>query len=169
VLFVEILILFIIMMVISSILKSFRGTDSGRAYTPPAQRPQRREIPFPPELFGLPEEEREEEKEPPVELYFPERSGYWPEVEVPVKKAPVQVKEEPSLHEPSLHLEKKLPRKASPSSKSPRTRPGGPRPAREEERDMGRPLQELLNGEKLPLAIIAAEVFSAPRARRPFR
>ena len=99
-----------------------------------------------------------------MELYFPERAGYWPEVEVPVKKAPVQVKEEPSLH-----LEKKLPRKASPSSKSPRTRPGGPRPAREEERDMGRPLQELLNGEKLPLAIIAAEVFSAPRARRPFR
>ena len=160
----EILILFIIMMVISSILKSFRGADSGRAYTPPAPRPQRRGIPFPPELFGLPEEEREEEKEPPVELYFPEWPEYRPEVEVPVRKAPVQVKEEPSLH-----LEKKSPRKASASPKSLKTRPGGPRPAREEERDIGRHLQELLSGEKLPLAIITAEIFSAPRASRPFR
>ena len=160
----EILIIFIIMMVISSILKSLRGTDSGRAYTPPVQRPQRREILFPPEFFGLPEKERKEAKEPSVELYFPERAGYWPEVVVPVKIAPVQVKEEPSLH-----LEKKLPRKASPSTKSLRTLPGGSRPAREEERDMGRHLQELLSGEKLPLAIIAAEIFSAPRARRPFR
>ncbi len=160
----EILIIFIIMMVISSILKSLRGTNSGRAYTPPVQRPQRREIPFPPEFFDLPEEEREEAKEPPVELYFPERAGYWPEVEAPVKKAPVQMKEEPSLY-----LEKKSPRKASTPPKSLKTLPGGPRPAREEERDMGRHLQELLNGEKLPLAIIAAEIFSSPRARRPFR
>jgi len=40
---------------------------------------------------------------------------------------------------------------------------------RKEEYNMEKQLHELLGGENLPLGIVAMEVFSAPRARRPFK
>jgi len=67
----ELLIIFIIMMVISSILRSFRGAASGgRAYTPPPPRPQRPETPLPHDFFDIPQENLEEA--PPLEFGFPE-------------------------------------------------------------------------------------------------
>jgi hypothetical protein len=163
----ELLIIFIIMMVISSILRSFRGAaPGGRAYTPPAPQPPRPEIPPYPLFFDIPQENLEEA--PPLESGFPEWPEYGRKTAAPLRESFKAEKDTPTfdLEEPK--------RQASLPSKTQRPVPSKPAPARirafeEEEQNLGTHLQELLSGDKLPLGIVAAEVFSAPRARRPLR
>jgi hypothetical protein len=146
----ELLIIFIVMMVISSILRSFRST--GRTFTPPAPQP---EIPVPSELFNLPEVSVEEAS--PVEKDVLE----WPEYgqKVPGREASKQEKYDHAFDLEEARRQASLPKKSVPASAC---------AFREEEHNMGKHFHELLSGESLPLGIIAMEIFSAPRARRPF-
>ena len=151
----ELLIVFIVMMVISSILKSFRGTG-GRTFTQPA--PRRLERPVFPDIFDFPEGNIEEKPSDGLDIL--EWPGYGQEAETLVREVFKEKKDEPVFT-------REKPRRQVPRPQKTVTARAA-RVPRKEERNIGKNLQELLSGERLPLGIVAAEVFSAPRARRPF-
>ncbi|NMB40967.1 MAG: hypothetical protein GX996_03430 [Firmicutes bacterium] len=151
----EILIIFIIMMVLSTVLRSLRG-PKGRTSAPPA--PPRPRRPVPPDVPDFPEERIVEP--PDYGLDFLEWAGYEQKLETPAKDDFEKQKIE-HVFVPKEPRRAVQPKKAVPSRaiSSPQKK----------EIDMEGGLQELLSGEKLPLAIVAAEIFSAPRAKRqPF-
>lgn len=150
----ELLIIFIITMVISSILRSFRGAGGRSSTAPVPRRPQR---PFPPDMFNLPEENIEEMLIGGLD--FLERPGRGQKENVPEREITRQQKVV-TKHVPEKTVQQFYrPQKSA----SPRVQnfPG-------KELNIGEGLRRLLNGENLPLGIVAAEIFSAPRARRPF-
>lgn len=147
----EILIVFVIMMIISSILKSFR--NAGQTSPPPLDRPQ---LPLPPEISNIPEGKEEE----PSLLRQP---GYAPHSRAR-EKDELFLKERTELRHVPLPLSS--PRESLP--KLPAANASLRREAKDETR-MKRHLKELLSGEGLPYAIVAMEIFSEPRAKRPFK
>ena len=147
----EILIVFVIMMIISSLLRSFRNAE--RTSPPPFGRPQ---LPLPPEIPNIPEGKEEEPS-------LPRRPGYAPFSRAREKDELLEVQISPLRLAP---LPLSSPRESL--SKVPEVNAYSRREAKDETR-MKRHLEELLSGEGLPYAIVALEIFSEPRAKRPFK
>ena len=141
------------MMVLSSIFKSFRGAGGGAPAPPVPRRPEKPVLPD----DSLPR--GNVEKIQTYGLDFLDWPGYGTDTGARVQKIYRRQASEPlpSTGKPVRQLPR-LPRAAAPK--------GGAIHAVEQ--DLGKNLQELLSGDKLPLGIIAAEIFSAPRSRRPF-
>ena len=150
----ELLIVFIVMMVLSSIFKSFRGAGGRASPQPTPRQPEKPVIPVFTDLSGKNVEETQS-----YGLDFLEWPEYGQKTKTVVKKIYKQKMDDSVLVRESPGRQISRFPKAVVSS-------GGSR--REAEKDIGKGLQELLSGEKLPLGIVAAEIFSAPRARRPF-
>jgi len=157
---VELLIIFLIFMLLSSLMKHLKGAAREGAPFPPPRKPP---SPFDTstaleeDLYEMEEEEQEAWSEyAGVERRRPSRKR------APGKRAPLTAL--------AAAVERRRP---APSMQEafPPQRAGAAAGEREElaQGQLGNELAELLKGEKLPLGIFAAEVLSAPRSRRPFQ
>ncbi len=133
----ELLIVFIIVTILSSIMKSFQGARKSPARPPASER---------------------------QEDYFP--TEYRVEMQQPVLKKRSEQKKRPASGPSSASASAPAPAAFS-TARLPEEGMRRVEAQREDSRRMQQQLVELLGSEKIALGIVASEVLSPPRARRP--
>ena len=169
------LIVFLCMMIVALIAKSSQGAGKSSARPPVSRGEELRkledilsaEIERVKKRRSASQYEREQERQ--YQREFDRQEGYYPaeyrvEIQQPVSTKGSERKKEPAPEPPPV-----LAPAAPSTARLPKEGMQRAGEQREDNRRMQQQLVDLLGSERIALGILASEVLSSPRARRPFQ